>query len=51
MAPTVQSFFEMVSDFEKRLDYAKRNTNLPEHPDMKRVEEFVVSVNRRSLDA
>lgn len=43
-------FFEMVSDFEKRLDYAKRNTNLPEHPDMKRVEEFVVSVNRRSLD-
>mgnify|MGYP001027297691 FL=1 len=44
-------FFEMVSDFEKRLDYAKRNTNLPEHPDMKRVEEFVVSVNRRSLDA
>ena len=44
-------FFEMVSDFEKRLDYAKRNTSLPEHPDMKRVEEFVVSVNRRSLDA
>lgn len=26
-------FFEMVSDFEKRLDYAKRNTNLPEHPE------------------
>lgn len=44
-------FFEMVNDFEKRLSYAKENTSLPEHPDMKRVEEFVMSVNRRSLDA
>ncbi len=43
-------FFEMVSDFEKRLAYAKENTDLPEHPNMKRVEEFVMSVNRRSLD-
>lgn len=43
-------FFEMVSDFEKRLAYAKENTGLPEHPNMKRVEEFVMSVNRRSLD-
>ena len=40
----------MVSDFEKRLAYAKENTDLPEHPNMKRVEEFVMSVNRRSLD-
>lgn len=43
-------FFEMVSDFEKRLAYAKENTDLPEHPNMKRVEEFVMSVNRRSLN-
>lgn len=43
-------FFEMVTDFEKRLAYAKENTNLPDHPDMKRVEEFVMSVNRRALD-
>ena len=44
-------FFDMVSDFEERLDYAKQNTGLPEHPDMKRVEEFVISVNRRAIDA
>lgn len=50
MAPTVQSFSRWFQILKKRLDYAKRNTNLPEHPDMKRVEEFVVSVNRRSLD-
>lgn len=43
-------FFEMVNEFEKRMDYAKKNTSLPDHPDMKRVEEFVMSVNRRSLD-
>lgn len=45
-----KEFFEMVNDFEKRLNYAKENTSLPDHPDMKRVEEFVMSVNRRSLD-
>ena len=44
-------FFEMVSDFEKRLNYAKQNTNLPDNPDMKKVEEFVMSVNRRAIDA
>lgn len=45
-----KEFFEMVNDFEKRLNYAKENTSLPDHPNMKRVEEFVMSVNRRSLD-
>lgn len=43
-------FFEMVSDYEKRLAYAKQHTFLPKSPDMKRIEEFVMSVNRRSLD-
>ena len=44
-------FFDMVSEFEARLDYAKKNTSLPKHPNMKAVEEFVMSVNRRSLNA
>ena len=43
-------FFDMVTDFEKHLSYAKENTSIPDNPDMKRVEEFVMSVNRRSLD-
>lgn len=32
-----QEFFDMVSDFEKRLAYAKENTDLPEHPAMKKL--------------
>lgn len=42
-------FFEMVNDFEKRLAYAKENTSLPDHPNMKLVEKFVIDVNRRSI--
>lgn len=44
-----QEFFEMVSAYEKRLRYAKQHTSLPKSPNMKQIEEFVVSVNRRSL--
>lgn len=43
-------FFELIDQLEDRLKYAKANTSLPDHPDMKKVEEFVMSVNRRSLD-
>lgn len=43
-------FFDMVNDFERRLEYAKNNTSLPDHPDMKRVEEFVIEVNREAID-
>lgn len=45
-----QDFFDIVDDFEKRLNYAKRNTSLPEQPNMKRIEEFVMSVNMVALD-
>lgn len=43
-------FFEIVDHLERRLTYAKENTSLPDHPDMKKVEEFVMAVNRRALD-
>lgn len=43
-------FFEIVDHLEKRLAYAKENTSLPDHPDMKKVEEFVMAVNRRAID-
>lgn len=45
-----QEFFEMLGAYEKRLAYAKQNTSLPQHPDLKQVEEFVMSVNRRAID-
>lgn len=44
-----QEFFDMVADYEKRLRYAKANTNLPLRPNMKRIQEFVMDVNRKSL--
>lgn len=40
-------FFEMITDLEKKLEYAKQNTSLPDHPNMKWVEEFVMAVNER----
>ena len=42
-------FFDMVNDFERRLQYAKANTSLPEKPDMKRVEEFIIEVNEKVI--
>ena len=43
-------FFEMVNAYEDRLNYARENTSLPKHPNMKEVEEFVMSVNARSIN-
>ena len=43
-------FFEIIADLKKRLDYAKENTSLPAHPNMKQVEEFVMEVNKRALN-
>ena len=40
-------FFDMVTDYEDRLKYAVENTSLPEQPDYKRIEEFVISVNEK----
>lgn len=40
-------FMEIVNEFEKRLDYAKDNTSLPEVPDYDAIDEFVMSVNER----
>ena len=43
----IPEFFEMVNYYEKRLDYAKKNTNLPDNPNYKAINEFVASVNER----
>jgi predicted nucleotidyltransferase len=44
-----QEFFELVDDYEKRLEYAKNNSSLPENPDYKRVNEFVMSTHERVI--
>ena len=43
------AFFDMVDELSKRMDYAKEHTSLPRSPDMKKIEEFVMDVNRRSI--
>ena len=43
-------FFDMVTEYEKRLQYAKQNTSLPKTPNYHKVEEFVMDVNRRAID-
>lgn len=44
--PTAE-FFQIIDEYEKKLDYAIRNTSLPENPDYKKVNEFVISINER----
>ena len=36
-----------IDDYEKRLDYAKLNTSLPDNPDYNKINEFVMDVNER----
>ena len=43
-------FYELLSDYEKRLEQAEKESCLPDHPDMVRVEEFVEHINRRALE-
>lgn len=43
----IPEFFEMVDELETRLKYAKENTSLPEKPNYKEIDEFVMSINER----
>lgn len=43
----IPEFFEMVDDFEKKMEYAKENTDLPDKPNYKAIQEFVMNVNER----
>lgn len=43
----IPEFFEMVDEYEEKMKYAKENTDLPEKPNYKRIQEFVMSVNER----
>ena len=43
----IPEFFEMVDELEKRLKYDAENTSLPDSPDYKKINEFVMCVNER----
>lgn len=38
-------FYDLLNEYEKRMDYAKNNTSLPDKPDYKRINEFKLYVN------
>jgi predicted nucleotidyltransferase len=43
-------FFEMINNYEKRLEYDSNNTSLPDTPNYKQVEEYVMSVNKKVVE-
>lgn len=42
-------FYELLADYEKRLEYATAHTALPDNPDMIKVEAFVERINERVI--
>ena len=42
-------FYEILGDYEKKLDEAAKSTSLPDNPDMDKVERFVERVNRYAV--
>jgi predicted nucleotidyltransferase len=45
----VAEFYDMVEDFEAKLQRAKETTQLPENPDYKKIQKFMMSVNERVI--
>ena len=43
----IPEFYEMVDEYERRMNYAKENTSLPEQPDYKKINEFLCEVNEK----
>lgn len=42
-------FYDLLNEYEKRFEYAKANTSLPEVPDYKRINEFKMYVNEKII--
>lgn len=42
-----EEFYDIVNGYEKELEMAAAQTNLPDEPDEKRVQEYVMSVNEK----
>ena len=45
----ISEFFEIIDEYEKKLEYAKKYTELPEQPNYKAIKEFVMDVNERII--
>lgn len=45
-----KAFYDILDDYESRLEVAAQNSILPDNPDMEKVETFVEYVNRRAIE-
>ena len=45
-----QDFFDLISEYDKRLAYDKKNTSLPPKPNMAKIEAFVMAVNQQIVE-
>lgn len=45
-----KEFYDMLSDYESRLEIATRSSDLPDNPDMEKVERFVEYINRKAIE-
>lgn len=43
----IEGFYDIISEFEKRMNYAAENTSLPNKPDYRKIKEFQMDVNER----
>lgn len=46
----IAEFYEIVEEFEAKMQNARETTALPENPDYKKIQEFVMSVNERIVN-
>lgn len=46
----IPEFFDLVHEYEKKFDYAKENTFLPDEPDYNRINDFVMDINERVVN-
>ena len=42
-------FYDLLDEYENKFKYAAKNTNLPDEPNMKEIEELVISINERAI--
>lgn len=43
----ISEFYDLLNEYEKRFEYAKANTSLPDKPDYKKINDFKMYVNER----
>ena len=43
----IEGFYDIINEFERRMNYAAENTSLPDKPNHKRIKEFQMDVNER----